>query len=424
MMHFFSKYPYFAVLIGFTSNPFVILMKYYASGSMYDWIHKNAMNDRCKYFILLLFKDLCNAIKVMHNFGFIHRDIKPANCLIEYQDDGRPHSLLTDFGLTMIADQTVSVVQGFRAVQLNGASILYAAPEIISDLKAKRENDELGMAETQSRNPRQWKKVDIFSLASTLYECLNIEQPWKKQVRADLMMETPVTKKFAKAGYNGNMQQPQPSISLNRRATEAQQPYQNARATPQPLYAPGYSGNMGSNMGSYQNFGAANDGANYGMRIAQQPNESGYDPSVNNYGAESQSYGNSYDANQSYMQPQSYQNSYDPNAESPLGMQQPDFRGSYLGPSGYYNDQLYGQEYTRTAMSGGVTDDGQSYQQNVYSPPETVSTNQRNMLQPPANQGYAGPQTVSQPRRVASANRPQQQQQQPPYSNQNNYQQW
>lgn len=66
----------------------MIVMKYYADGSLEDLIHKNEKsknlvpdNQWTPKFILKTMHDIANGIRFMHDYGLVHNDLKVHNYL-------------------------------------------------------------------------------------------------------------------------------------------------------------------------------------------------------------------------------------------------------------------------------------------------------------------------------------------------------
>ncbi len=92
--------------------------------------------------------------------GLIHRDIKPSNILL----DDRDFAYLIDFGIARIADDTRMTKTGNTI-----GTFAYIAPERLD-----------GRGEEDAR-------VDIYSLACVLYECLAGEPPFGGDTMARLV---------------------------------------------------------------------------------------------------------------------------------------------------------------------------------------------------------------------------------------------
>jgi serine/threonine protein kinase len=56
-----------------------------------------------------IFKQLCSAVQYAHDQGVIHRDIKPANILFRKHPQQGDQVVLSDFGLALLTDDTLSV---------------------------------------------------------------------------------------------------------------------------------------------------------------------------------------------------------------------------------------------------------------------------------------------------------------------------
>ena len=76
----------------------------------------------------------------------------------------------SDFGISRILDGQGSSVAGFKAHNLNGASISYASPEAIVRFRSGGEMD-VGQ-------PQVIKAGDVYSLAVVLCEMLLQKKPW------------------------------------------------------------------------------------------------------------------------------------------------------------------------------------------------------------------------------------------------------
>ncbi len=94
---------------------------------------------------------VAEALHAAHEIGLIHRDIKPSNILL----DDRDFAYLIDFGIARIADDTRMTKTGNTI-----GTFAYIAPERLD------------------RQGTEDARVDIYSLACVLYECLTGEPPF------------------------------------------------------------------------------------------------------------------------------------------------------------------------------------------------------------------------------------------------------
>lgn len=107
-------------------------------------------------YVAELLRQLMRALDAVHSEGVIHRDVKPANLLLDATGTGRPHLMLTDFGIAVPTDSprmtTTSVVLGTRGYlapeQLAGADPapgfdLYAAGIVAFQLLTGHKPDEI-----------------------------------------------------------------------------------------------------------------------------------------------------------------------------------------------------------------------------------------------------------------------------------------
>lgn len=91
---------------------------------------------------------LADALGAAHRAGIVHCDVKPANVMLD--DDDQP--VLTDFGIaSVVSDRSMRVTVS--------ATPSFAAPEIL-----------------QGRDPDE--RSDIYSLAATLFACLDGHPPY------------------------------------------------------------------------------------------------------------------------------------------------------------------------------------------------------------------------------------------------------
>ncbi len=103
---------------------------------------------------------VAEALHAAHGIGLIHRDIKPSNILL----DDRDFAYLIDFGIARIADDTRMTKTGNTI-----GTFAYIAPERLD-----------GRGDEDAR-------VDIYSLACVLYECLAGDPPFGGDTMARLV---------------------------------------------------------------------------------------------------------------------------------------------------------------------------------------------------------------------------------------------
>lgn len=107
--------------------------------------------------IILLGKQIADALNCIHKNGIIHRDIKPENIVYRILPDGSYHFLLTDFGIAKIREQSKTQT---------GQSLMtfdYASPEQFDDPKAVT------------------FASDFYSLGVVLYECMTGNVPFSHE---------------------------------------------------------------------------------------------------------------------------------------------------------------------------------------------------------------------------------------------------
>jgi len=98
-----------------------------------------------------LMTDICAALDMAHQHGFVHRDLKPGNIMIRPNGE----AVLMDFGVTKVTDATSSLT-GTGAI----GTIDYMAPEQIAAAKSVDH------------------RADIYALGVLLYEMLTGKKPF------------------------------------------------------------------------------------------------------------------------------------------------------------------------------------------------------------------------------------------------------
>ncbi|CAG8578986.1 2554_t:CDS:10 [Cetraspora pellucida] len=125
-----------------------------ASKDLSDLIYRRRMTERS---VRELIKPIFEAVKGLHDSGFVHRDIKPENIML-YQDG---FAKLGDFGL--------STEFGYHSgLQVVGTPA-FAAPEVLGQF---HRTDKLAWL--------NYKRADIWSLGATLYVCLAGRYPFEE----------------------------------------------------------------------------------------------------------------------------------------------------------------------------------------------------------------------------------------------------
>ncbi|MBR2290866.1 MAG: protein kinase [Prevotella sp.] len=133
-------------------RPYLIL-PYCEKGNIGKMIGKMSEEEAWK-----LIRDCASALDYLHamNPPILHQDIKPANILLSDNGD----YMLTDFGVSTQAKQSMSRVSNQEKELLSAGTISYMAPERFS------------------RNNLPIMANDIYSLGSTVFEMLSGELPF------------------------------------------------------------------------------------------------------------------------------------------------------------------------------------------------------------------------------------------------------
>ncbi len=113
--------------------------------------------------VVLILRDICDALAFAHERGIVHRDIKPDNILLS----GR-HAMVTDFGVAKAATDAAATGTNTAAGVVLGTPV-YMAPEQIA------------------AEPRIDHRADIYSLGVLSYELLAGRPPFGREARQDIL---------------------------------------------------------------------------------------------------------------------------------------------------------------------------------------------------------------------------------------------
>ena len=119
-----------AGLLGWCEEPVAILMKYHKLGALKQFIENG--NFVSKVFKVCFMLDIARRMEYMHTKKVAHWDMKPANILVDTDRNSQLFCALTAFGISPVYSENAHLVQAFKVVNLSGASIVYAAPEVVT----------------------------------------------------------------------------------------------------------------------------------------------------------------------------------------------------------------------------------------------------------------------------------------------------
>ncbi|CAG8529423.1 461_t:CDS:2 [Scutellospora calospora] len=131
-----------------------LVMDYIKDGEFFEFISKK--KKLSEYEARIIFKQLFEAMKYLHDHRIVHRDLKPENILMS--NKANLEVKITDFGLSKLLGPEYSLMKTMCGTPL------YIAPEVLD------------------RSPRRsyGKAVDMWSLGVILYVCLCGYPPFAK----------------------------------------------------------------------------------------------------------------------------------------------------------------------------------------------------------------------------------------------------
>lgn len=132
-------------------NSYYIAMEFVDGISLGDLIKKKRYMPN--EIAMLIFSEICKALKYAHDKGVIHRDIKPANVLVSKEGQVK----LTDFGIARSKDYEDD---GLTSAGMTLGTPAYMSPEQISDTKNVD------------------RRADIYSMGVMLYEMVTGKSPF------------------------------------------------------------------------------------------------------------------------------------------------------------------------------------------------------------------------------------------------------
>lgn len=201
IMYFFRKHDNFAKIFGFCTSPISIIMKHYVYGTLIDLVFtpdkksqlKNIVYD--SQMIVSLATDIANALDAMHTAGFSHNDIKPANILLDVGSRSALKAVLTDFGVSQIVTNDSLLVSAFQKSKITGASVAYAAPELLQTMMNIKPVEKFNLNATvmseygHSKREERLLRADCYSFAIVLFEMMTRTAAWPRNSTADKIIQ-------------------------------------------------------------------------------------------------------------------------------------------------------------------------------------------------------------------------------------------
>ena len=165
VMYYLGRHKNIAGLLGWCDDPMAMLMKYYSNGALEQFIQSGRAGSKAIKFQFS--QNMSNGLAFMHLKGVAHCDMKPANVLVDQDRYGDYFCALTDFGIAQMYTENANLVQAFKVVNVRGASVAYAAPEVVTRYRVRRDaTKELAFA------------GDVYSFGMIVFTMLNTDEGW------------------------------------------------------------------------------------------------------------------------------------------------------------------------------------------------------------------------------------------------------
>lgn len=140
-----------------------MVLEYASGGSLNEKI-KFGYGQLNKQLVKRYFRDICEAVKYLHQNNYMHRDIKPENILITRDN----HAKLCDFGFASILEYRSTLCGTFQ----------YMAPQMIQ------------------KKPYDYK-IDIWALGILLFELIQGFAPFRGETGEEVITEMKKPLKFS-----------------------------------------------------------------------------------------------------------------------------------------------------------------------------------------------------------------------------------
>lgn len=139
LMYRLRNFDGFLQMYGYSVEPAGIVLPYCKFGDLkkYSMGKSQIPIPYTLPMVLCVSQQISRAIRALHALDIVHCDIKPSNILLDedLENPDKLKAVISDFGICRIFGEESGRISGFKAVELNAASIAYAAPEIIERFK-------------------------------------------------------------------------------------------------------------------------------------------------------------------------------------------------------------------------------------------------------------------------------------------------